>query len=103
MAGLVRAVEAAGGFAMVVAKGEREAGTLLVLTIERGQNPRVFERMPHADGTRKWHQITIETAENSQKINEYLNRRRTQDPDLWIIELDIANGERFIGLTGTID
>lgn len=88
---------------MVVAKGERDAGTILVLTIERGENPRVFERLPHADGTRKWRVAMAETAENRHKVNDYLNRRRTQDPDLWVIELDIADGERFIGLTGTLD
>lgn len=88
---------------MVLAKGERDAGTILVLTIERGENPRVFERLPHSDGTRKWRVAMAETAENRQKINDYLNRRRTQDPDLWVVELDIADGERFIGLTGTLD
>ena len=31
VAGLIRAVEAAGGFATVIAKGERDAGTLLVV------------------------------------------------------------------------
>lgn len=88
---------------MVVAKGEREAGTLLVLTIARGENARLYERMPDAQGHRKWHLVMAETAENSSKINDFLNRRRSQDPDLWIVELDIANGERFIGLSGTLD
>ncbi|MDE2410574.1 MAG: DUF1491 family protein [Sphingomonadales bacterium] len=97
VAGLIRAVEAAGGFATVLNKGEREAGTLLVLTNERGRNPRVFERMPSPDGGRAWHLSYTEDTENRGKITEYLDRRKTQDPDLWIIELDIANGERFIG------
>lgn len=99
----MRAVESAGGFATVLARGEREAGTILILTIERGGNPRLYERMPRSDGTRKWHPVLAETAENSHKINDYLNRRRTQDPDLWVLELDIADGERFIGLPGTLD
>ncbi|MEO5586279.1 MAG: DUF1491 family protein, partial [Novosphingobium sp.] len=33
-----------------------------------------------------------------QEFSEYLERRKYQDPDLWIVELDIANAERFIGL-----
>jgi len=35
------------------------------------------------------------------EFSEYLARRRRQDDDLWIVELDIADGERFIGLAGT--
>ena len=98
MAGLIRAVEAAGGFATVLNKGEREAGTILVLTIDRGANACVYERMPSPDGGRKWLRSFQQDNENKNKLQEYLNRRRTQDSDLWIIELDIANGERFIGL-----
>ncbi|MDE2434628.1 MAG: DUF1491 family protein [Sphingomonadales bacterium] len=101
VAGLIRAVEAAGGFAAVLRKGEREAGTILVLTIQSGTNGRLFERMPSLDGQRKWHQIPFQDTDNKEKLSEYLYRRGRQDGDLWIIELDIANGERFIGLTGT--
>ena len=79
-------------------KGEREAGTILVLTTERGQNARLYERMPSPDGTRKWHLSFRQSIENNTEMSDYLNRRQTQDPDLWIIELDIVNGERFIGL-----
>lgn len=91
-------MEAAGGFATVLAKGEREAGSLLVLTTERGAKPCVYERMPSPDGGRIWHRAVQQGTENEAKMAEYLTRRASQDPDLWIIELDIANGERFIGL-----
>lgn len=99
VAGLVRAVNQAGGFACVLKKGEREAGTILVVCAEKGGNRQVFERMPLLDGGRKWTLNRKEDIENKYKFDEYLNRRGTQDPELWIIELDIANGERFIGLT----
>ena len=99
MTGLIRAVEAAGGFAAVLNKGERDGGTILVVCAERGRNRRLFERMPSAEGHREWRLSHAENAENSDEFNQYLMRRRAQDPDLWIVELDIANGERFIGLT----
>ena len=101
VAGLVRAVGAAGGFATVIAKGERDAGTLLVLCCENGTDCRAFERMPRPDGTREWTLMKQEDTENPAEFSEYLDRRRRQDSDLWIVELDIANGERFIGLPGT--
>jgi hypothetical protein len=99
VSGLIRAVEAAGGFAMVLNKGERDGGTILVICAEKGGNRRLFERVPSAEGHREWRLNRREDVENPSEFDDYLARRERQDPDLWIIELDIANGERFIGLT----
>lgn len=98
VAGLIRQTQAGGGFASVLQKGEREGGTILVVLRERGANARIYERMPGLDGTRKWHQSKHQTTDKSQEIDDYLDRRAAQDDDLWIVELDIANGERLIGL-----
>lgn len=99
--GLIRAVEAAGGFAAVLHKGQREAGTILVVVVENGANARVFERMPQLDGTRAWQCSKVQDTEKPYEMSEYLERRCSQDPDVWVVELDIANGERFIGLKGS--
>lgn len=101
VSGLLRQVAAAGGFAAVLHKGEREAGTILVVCAENGANRRIFERMPSAERDRKWTLVQSETTDNAAYLDAYLSRRQAQDPDLWIIELDIANGERFIDLAGT--
>jgi hypothetical protein len=96
---LVRQVNGAGGFATVVAKGEPDAGTILLLLCENGRDQRVYERMPLADGTRGWHCARRLDSADPQKFHDWLERRRCQDADLWIVELDIAAAERFIGLT----
>ncbi len=101
VSGLIRAVQAAGGFAMVLAKGERDAGTILIVAVENGANPQLFERMPQADGSRQWSEVSAQTIEKNGNSDAYWRKRRAQDPDIWVIELDIANGERFIGLMGT--
>ncbi len=103
VAGLLRAVEAAGGFATVIAKGERDAGTILVTCCENGKNCRAYERMPRPDGTRGWILARAENAENPLEFGAYLDRRRRQDGDLWIVELDIPNAERFIDSAGTLN
>lgn len=97
ISGLIRAVDAAGGFATVLAKGERDAGTILVICCEKGANMRLFERMPTSDGHRKWTLTRMQDIDNSMDFLEYLDRRRNQDRDLWIVEVDIPDGERFIG------
>lgn len=94
--GLIRAVEHAGGFATVLARGERDSGTMLVLCRGNGGSWGAFERMPHPDGARKWSLVRSEDIDKKDDFSDYLERRRRQDSDLWILELDIADGERFI-------
>lgn len=95
---MLRRVAAEGGFGTLIRKGERDAGTIIVVIAEKGENSRVYERMPSLEGDRVWTRTLEETAENKEEIADYLDRRGSQDPDLWIVELDIARGERFIGL-----
>jgi hypothetical protein len=94
--GLIRAVEAAGGFATVIAKGERDAGTLLVVCSDHGANAAAYERMPQPDGSRAWILSRRQDDDNPREFWDYCDRRRRQDDDLWIVELDVPNGERFI-------
>ena len=94
---LIRRVQAAGGFAAVLGKGEPEAGTILIVTTENGANMRVLERMPQLDGSRSWSCSKEQDPENKDNFNQYLERRKQQDPDLWIVELDIADAARFVG------
>lgn len=95
---MLRQVSAAGGFATVLAKGEADSGTILIVLVENGQNSRLYERMPSLAGDRLWQCTKRENPESRGEFAEYLEKRRDQDGDLWIIELDILHGERFIGI-----
>jgi hypothetical protein len=98
VAALIRRTEAEGGFATVLHKGEREAGTIMIILCESGTNLRIYERMPQPDGARVWRSTRTQDPENKEDFNLYIERRAAQDRDLWIIELDTAQGERLIGL-----
>ncbi len=98
VSGLIRAVQAEGGFATVIAKGERDAGTLLIICCENGTKLRTYERMPQLDGSRSWVLSKAQDPDNPAEFTDYLDRRKRQDSDIWILELDIANAERFIGI-----
>ncbi|WDA42285.1 DUF1491 family protein [Erythrobacter sp. BLCC-B19] len=93
---IVRLAEAQGGFATVLAKGEHDAGTILLVTLCRGHGGVLYERMPQLDGTRKFVAAKREDNENPKEFSEYLARRRRQDADCWLIEVDIADPERFV-------
>jgi hypothetical protein len=99
VASLLRRAQAGGGFAVVLHKGDRESGTILVSLTDRGRPSRLFERLPRADGRPVWTVARCEEAADPQAYAEYLARRVRQDTDLWVIELDIADGERLIGFT----
>ena len=96
VSGLVRAVEAAGGFAMIIQRGERDAGTVLVVTMDRGSPATLWERMPQLDGSRSFTATRRQDTEKPWEFSEYLDRRQRSDPDCWVVELDIADAERFI-------
>jgi len=93
---ILRLAESQGGFGMVLSRGERDAGTVLVVTTYRGEASTLYERMPAVDGSRSYVATKYEDIENRQDFSEYLARRRHQDPDIWLIEVDIADPERFI-------
>ena len=103
ISGLIRSVEAAGGFATVLSKGERDAGTILAICCENGTHGRLYERMPQLDGSRKWTLSKSQDPENPQDFSDYLERRKRQDNDIWIVEMDIENGERFLGIEPDIN
>lgn len=98
VASIIRMAQAKGGFATVLSRGERDAGTILVLTMYRGKNATLFERMPQLDGTRPYIATKQQDTEKPDEIDEYLARRQQQDPDIWVVEADIADAEQFIAL-----
>ncbi len=52
--------------------------------------------MPDLEGRRPWQCIRRQDSEKPSEFNEYLERRGERDRDAWIVELDVADGERFI-------
>jgi len=91
---LIRKAEADGGFAAVLNKGDAVSGAVLVILAERGGNVRIVERALGPNGLYAWHQIT-DAPQDPKEVPPLVERRRRFDPDLWVVELDIACAERF--------
>lgn len=96
---LVRRVNAAGGSAMVLARGDADAGAILVLAQERGGNPGFFERGIGPDGAPALVRSGPAEFSDDGAVSDYWQRRRSRDSDLWVIELDVAEAERFAAET----
>ena len=96
---LFRRVRAAGGFATVLARGDETAGAILLLCSDRGTVTSVLERTIDLDGHYRWTPCGPQDVESPATRDGYIQRRRQSDPDLWLIELDIADAERFAAET----
>lgn len=94
----IRRASADGDFAAILRKGDPTAGALLLATRVRGQNLALYERFPSLDGSLDWQPIQLQTTDKEQETSQYLDRRAERDPDLWILELDVAFPERLTGL-----
>jgi hypothetical protein len=92
---LRRRVSAAGGFATILVKGDEISGVILVQTLEKGRNSGLFERVSNFAGGHALIRCGPSPEEGHEALDHYIARRRRSDPDLWVIELDVAEAERF--------
>ena len=94
---LLRRISVEGGNAAVLAKGDATAGSILLICMEKGIVQSVRERVLDQSGVYAW---TPVGPADPDALSAYLERRRHRDSDIWIVELDIANAERFAAETG---
>ena len=94
----IRLAEIGGDFATILRKGDPIAGAILLIGLIRGKNPSFFERFPSLDGGSPWQQLPKQNSEDETEITERWKKRTRSDPDLWVIELDVASAERLAGL-----
>jgi hypothetical protein len=95
---LIRRVQGAGGNAAVLARGDETAGAILLAIAERGETVRLLTRRLDLAGAYIWDDIALPAAggeSGSAEIVQLIDRARRRDPDLWVLELDIADGQRF--------
>ncbi len=99
VSGLLRRAEVEGGFAMVIARGDPDRGALILLIAQRGVHFACLERGPTASGVYKWQTVGPAVGATPESVRSWWGKRRSNDPDLWLIELDVALPERFIAET----
>jgi hypothetical protein len=97
--GILRRTSAAGDFATVMRKGDPDSGSLLILVGSRGRHVAILERVLGVDGAYRWQPVGPCDSAGSEEVREFIARRARFDHDLWAIELDIADPERFIAET----
>lgn len=95
---LTRRVNDAGGLAVVRARGDAQAGAVLLVLVDRAGATRLLERGIGPDG-----RVALIDSTPPDDTEGYWRRRRARDPDLWVVELDIVDSERFAAETMLVD
>lgn len=95
---LLRRAESGGGFGMVLRKGDADRGALLLLIASRGDHFACLERVLGSTGY-AWQAVGPTAGSDAQSLSEWTSRRARFDEDLWLIELDIPDPQRFIAET----
>jgi hypothetical protein len=99
VAGILRRAEASGDFGTVLRKGDPDRGSVILVVTSRGDHVAVLERILDLNGTYVWRRSDPADSSGSINIVNFLARRARFDEDLWAVELDIAEPERFIAET----
>lgn len=80
---VMRRISSDGTSAMVLKKGDEDAGAVLIVLRDRDDNVALLR-----ENGSDWIRADVEGATG---LEDYLERQRRYDPDLWVIELEVRN------------
>lgn len=92
---LIRRAEQGGAFPVVVRKGDPRAGAVLLKVLDRRSGTaKLYSEATRGDGERVWMQPVV--SQNEADLDAYAQRALSIDPDVWIVEIDDAQGRHFL-------
>lgn len=74
--------------AYVICKGDPDAGALIIKQAHLDGTARIFTRQFGQSGQMEWVCVSGDDAMAETDADIYLQRRKQNDPDLWIIEIE---------------
>jgi hypothetical protein len=93
---LIRRCQNAGAAAMVVRRGDNDAGSMLLKINTLDGLAVVLAPGSNMDGNRIWRRATGEEAVPDGDAEDYLKRAQGRDLDLWIVEIEDREGRHFL-------
>jgi hypothetical protein len=101
-AALVRRAMAGGGFAAIAAKGDPDAGAVLVKVASLDRRARLYTARMDMSGARVWLDLSAgPLGDGEAAIDAEIARQRSRDADLWVVEIEDRAGRHF--LTEAVD
>ena len=93
---LIRRAEAEGGFGTILKGGDKDRGVLILMVTHRGKHSACLERALTQNGDYCWQQVGPAAGVEAATLADWSQKRVRFDEDLWLIELDIPDPERFV-------
>ena len=87
---LIRRCDLAAIGVAVTARGDADAGAVLVKLDGRDAGCTVLAQARTPEGTAVWMRATGAAPVAAAEADAYIERQRRRDPDLWVIEIDRA-------------
>ncbi len=85
---LIRRCDIAAIGVAVTARGDPDAGAMLVKLCGRDAAATVLAQTRRADGTLGWLRATGAAPVAESDADAYIARQRQRDPDLWVVEIE---------------
>jgi hypothetical protein len=95
---LIRRCDLAAIEVAVVARGDADAGAVLLKLNGRDGGCTVLAQTRRADGSLVWMRATGAEPVAEVEADAYVARQRGRDPDLWVIEIDSAKADTLLDL-----
>lgn len=92
----IRRCAAAGVPALVVRRGDENAGAVVIRVNRLDGSSVVYAQARRGDGAAIWIRGTGESPVSDDAAEAYLARALRVDPDLWIVEVEDREGRHFL-------
>jgi hypothetical protein len=93
---LVRRCDLAAIGIVVTARGDPDAGAILVKLCGQDAVAMVLAQARRGDGTLGWLRATGPATVAESEADAYIARQRQRDPDLWVVEVETIAAETIL-------
>jgi hypothetical protein len=94
---LLRRAQLGGAYGVVVRKGDRDAGAVLVKVTTLDGLARLYAPARNGAGDRIWLDLSAGAlGENEREVDGHARKRAETDPDLWVVEIEDRLGRNFL-------